>query len=127
MKTLLAVLASAAAIAAISPAVAQNYPSRSITMVVPFAAGGPTDTIARIMAERMGRALRQTVVVENVTGAAGSIGVGTVKPGSMTGWDSAMTGAPPTTAAVAAPCPNSGSGAADGATCDNALPKASAD
>jgi tripartite-type tricarboxylate transporter receptor subunit TctC len=78
MKTLLAVLASAAAIAAISPAVAQNYPSRSITMVVPFAAGGPTDTIARIMAERMGRALRQTVVVENVTGAAGSIGVGRV-------------------------------------------------
>ena len=47
-------------------------------MVVPFAAGGPTDTIARIMAERMSKALGQTVVVENVTGAAGSIGVGRV-------------------------------------------------
>jgi tripartite-type tricarboxylate transporter receptor subunit TctC len=47
-------------------------------MVVPFSAGGPTDTLARIMAERMGRALGQTVVVENVTGAAGSIGVGRV-------------------------------------------------
>ncbi len=47
-------------------------------MVVPFSAGGPTDTIARIMAERMGKALGQTVVVENTTGAAGSIGVGRV-------------------------------------------------
>jgi tripartite-type tricarboxylate transporter receptor subunit TctC len=47
-------------------------------MVVPFSAGGPTDTIARIMAERMGKALGQTVIVDNVTGAAGSIGVGKV-------------------------------------------------
>jgi tripartite-type tricarboxylate transporter receptor subunit TctC len=47
-------------------------------MVVPFSAGGPTDTLGRIVAERMGRALGQTVVVENVTGAAGSIGVGRV-------------------------------------------------
>jgi tripartite-type tricarboxylate transporter receptor subunit TctC len=78
MKTLLAALAAAATLAGTSPAAAQAYPSRSITMVVPFSAGGPTDTIARIMAERMGRALGQTVVVENVTGAAGSIGVGRV-------------------------------------------------
>jgi tripartite-type tricarboxylate transporter receptor subunit TctC len=78
MKTLLASLAAAATLAGISPAAAQAYPSHSITMVVPFAAGGPTDTIARIMAERMGKALGQTVVVENVTGAAGSIGVGRV-------------------------------------------------
>ena len=54
------------------------YPARSITLVVPFSAGGPTDTIARIMAERMSRSLGQTVVVENVTGAGGSIGVGKV-------------------------------------------------
>jgi tripartite-type tricarboxylate transporter receptor subunit TctC len=78
MKTLLAALAAAGTLAGTSPAAAQAYPSRSITMVVPFSAGGPTDTIARIMAERMGKALGQTVVVENVTGAAGSIGVGRV-------------------------------------------------
>ena len=57
---------------------AQSYPSRPITIIAPFAAGGPTDTIARIMAERMGRSLGQTIVVENATGAAGSLGVGRV-------------------------------------------------
>ena len=57
---------------------AQNYPSRPVILVAPFAAGGPTDVLARIMAERMGRSLGQTVVVENTTGAAGSIGVGRV-------------------------------------------------
>ena len=59
-------------------AVAQPYPSRPVTIVVPFSAGGPTDTIGRIMAERMRGPLGQTVVVENITGAAGSIGVGRV-------------------------------------------------
>src|SRR5499425_2046287 len=78
MKTLLAALAAAATFAVISPVAAQAYPTHPITMVVPFSAGGPTDTIARIMAERMGKALGQTAVVENVTGAAGSIGVGRV-------------------------------------------------
>jgi tripartite-type tricarboxylate transporter receptor subunit TctC len=78
MKTLLAALAAAATLAGTSLAAAQAYPSHSITMVVPFSAGGPTDTIARIMTERMGKALGQTVVVENVTGAAGSIGVARV-------------------------------------------------
>ena len=57
---------------------AQGYPARSIVLVVPFSAGGPTDTIARITAERMTRALGQTVVVENTTGSGGSIGVGRV-------------------------------------------------
>jgi tripartite-type tricarboxylate transporter receptor subunit TctC len=57
---------------------AQTYPSRPITIVVGFAAGGPTDTAARILAERMKAALGQPVIVENVTGAAGSIGVGRV-------------------------------------------------
>jgi len=57
---------------------AQNYPTRAIALIVPFSAGGPTDTIGRIMAERMGRSLGQTVVVENTTGAGGSIGVGRV-------------------------------------------------
>jgi tripartite-type tricarboxylate transporter receptor subunit TctC len=54
-------------------AAAQGYPSRAVTVTVPFAAGGPTDTIARIMAERMQRALGQSVVVENVVGAGGTI------------------------------------------------------
>lgn len=55
---------------------AQSYPSRPITMVVPFGAGGPTDVIARILAQRMGAVLGETIAVENVTGAAGTIGVG---------------------------------------------------
>jgi tripartite-type tricarboxylate transporter receptor subunit TctC len=57
---------------------ADNYPSHPITMVVPFAAGGPTDAMARILAERMRARLGQTILIENVTGAAGSLGVGRV-------------------------------------------------
>src|SRR6266849_5075724 len=56
----------------------QAYPSRPITIVVPFAPGGPTDTIGRIMAERMRGSLGQPVIIENVGGAGGSIGVGRV-------------------------------------------------
>jgi tripartite-type tricarboxylate transporter receptor subunit TctC len=52
-----------------------NYPQQQITMVVPFSAGGTTDVIARIMAEHMGRSLGQQIVVENVTGAGGTVGV----------------------------------------------------
>jgi tripartite-type tricarboxylate transporter receptor subunit TctC len=54
---------------------AQTYPTRPITVIVPFAAGGPTDAIARIIGERMRVSLGQAVVIENVTGASGSIGV----------------------------------------------------
>src|SRR5262245_55834521 len=61
-----------------SAAFAQSFPTKPVTIVVPFSAGGPTDTIARIMAERMTRSLGQTVLVENVTGAGGNIGVGRV-------------------------------------------------
>src|SRR5436190_916962 len=71
----IAVLAMATSIAGAN---AQGYPSRPITMVVPYAAGGPTDTIARIMAEKMRGPLGQTIIVENTTGAAGTIGVGRV-------------------------------------------------
>ena len=60
----------------VGSAVAQTYPSRPITMIVPFAVGGPTDTIGRIVAERLRAALGQPVIVENVTGAGGSIAVG---------------------------------------------------
>lgn len=77
MKTLVTLLGGLF-VAFASPACAQPYPSRPITMVVPFAAGGPTDTLARILAERLRTALGQTVIVENATGAAGSIGVGRV-------------------------------------------------
>src|SRR3977135_3191223 len=59
-------------------ACAQSYPSRPMTMVVPYSAGGPTDTIARIMAERMRTSIGQIIVVENTTGPAVSIGVGRV-------------------------------------------------
>ena len=62
----------------IDAATAQVYPSRPVTFIVPFAAGGPTDTVARIMADRMKTSLGQRVIVENVTGAGGSIGVGRV-------------------------------------------------
>src|ERR1700716_102168 len=57
-------------------ALAENFPSHPITIVVPFSAGGPSDVMARILAERMKVALGETVLIENVTGAGGSIGVG---------------------------------------------------
>ena len=57
-------------------AFAQNFPSRPVTIVVPFSAGGPSDAMARILAERMKVSLGEAVLVENVTGAGGSLGVG---------------------------------------------------
>jgi tripartite-type tricarboxylate transporter receptor subunit TctC len=61
-----------------SAAQAQAFPSKPLTMVVPFAAGGPVDTIARIVTAPMTKALAQPVIVESVTGAAGTVGVGRV-------------------------------------------------
>ena len=61
-----------------TPAAAQTYPSRVIKMVVPYPAGGPTDVIARIVAEELGRDLGQNVVVENLAGASGAVGTRTV-------------------------------------------------
>jgi tripartite-type tricarboxylate transporter receptor subunit TctC len=75
-----------AALGGAATADAQTYPSRPITMVVPYSAGGPTDTIARIMAERMRGPLGQIIVVENVTGAAGTIGVGKVARAAADGY-----------------------------------------
>src|SRR4051812_43612670 len=68
---------AACALLALS-AQAQSFPSKPVTLVVPFTAGGPTDTIARIFAERLSRSLGQPVIVENVTGAGGTLGVGKV-------------------------------------------------
>ena len=78
MKPRSALFAFAVVFAGLSAALAQNYPSRPVTMVVPFAAGGPVDTIARIVGAPMGKTLGQTVVVESVVGAAGTLGVGRV-------------------------------------------------
>jgi tripartite-type tricarboxylate transporter receptor subunit TctC len=79
MRSLSFVAAALAAISgAIGPASAQTYPSRPIMLIVPLATGGSTDVIARIMAEGMRASLGQPVIVENVTGAGGSIGVGRV-------------------------------------------------
>ena len=68
----------AALLAGMAGVAAQTYPSRPVTLVVAFAAGGSGDTIARILAEHMRTQIGQTIVVENVGGAAGSIGVGRV-------------------------------------------------
>ncbi|QFU17236.1 Bug family tripartite tricarboxylate transporter substrate binding protein [Microvirga thermotolerans] len=68
----LGLLAGAALVA--SPALAQDFPTRVIKMVVPYPAGGPTDVIARIVAEEMGKDLGQNVIVENLAGASGAVG-----------------------------------------------------
>jgi tripartite-type tricarboxylate transporter receptor subunit TctC len=80
MKRLIAIIALAvvASVAAQAHAQAQNWPSRQITLIVPFPPGGSTDVVARIMAEGMRPLLGQPVIIENVGGAGGSIGVGRV-------------------------------------------------
>jgi tripartite-type tricarboxylate transporter receptor subunit TctC len=75
MKKLIAALAAAAAVTLHSFAAgAQAYPERTITVVVPFSAGGPTDTVTRLVAEAMSKDLGQQVLVENVGGAGGTLG-----------------------------------------------------
>src|ERR1700759_5206142 len=75
-KIVLAALAALLTLGGIARA--ETFPSHPITMVVPFSAGGPTDAMARILAERMRVTLGQNILIENVTGAAGSLGVGRV-------------------------------------------------
>jgi len=68
-------------------ALAQSYPSHPITVIVPFPAGGPSDVVARILTEAMGKSLGQTVVIDNVGGAGGTIGsarVAAAKPDGYT-------------------------------------------
>jgi tripartite-type tricarboxylate transporter receptor subunit TctC len=70
-----AVTAALTALAGLQPAAhAQGYPTRPITMVVPFAAGGPTDAVARLMSDHMSRTVGQQIVIENVAGAGGTAG-----------------------------------------------------
>jgi tripartite-type tricarboxylate transporter receptor subunit TctC len=92
MKTraLLSLIAVVLAAICISPAWAQPYPSRPVTIVVPLAAGGPLDTLARILAEPMRAVLGQPVIVENVTGAAGTVGAGRVARAAADGYTIAM-------------------------------------
>ena len=72
-------LAIAVAAFAAMGAVAQDYPTRTVTMIVPYAAGGPTDTVARVLAQAMTKPMGQTVVVENKPSAGGLVGAETVK------------------------------------------------
>jgi tripartite-type tricarboxylate transporter receptor subunit TctC len=85
MQKLIAIVV-AALLAAVTSAAAQTFPSRPITMVVPYPAGGVTDTLARLLAERMKVALGQTIIVENVGGAGGSVGAGRVARAAADGY-----------------------------------------
>ena len=90
-RRLSAGLLAAAAILALASASAQApYPSKPVTLVVPAAAGGPTDTVARLIAESMTKTLGQTVVVENVGGAGGTIGMAKVARAAPDGYTIAV-------------------------------------
>jgi tripartite-type tricarboxylate transporter receptor subunit TctC len=74
MRAPIIVAVAAAALLAAVPTQAQQYPQRPITMIVPFAAGGPTDVLARVLGQHMSQTLGQSIVVEDVTGAGGTLG-----------------------------------------------------
>jgi tripartite-type tricarboxylate transporter receptor subunit TctC len=93
-----AVLGLAIGLGFASGAAGQTYPSRPITLVVPYAAGGSSDTIARILAERMRASLGQPVIIENLAGASGSIGTGRVARAAADGYTVGLGG--PTTHVV---------------------------
>jgi tripartite-type tricarboxylate transporter receptor subunit TctC len=82
--------ALAASLGFVSTATAQVFPSRPITMIVPFPAGGPNDTIGRIVPERMRASLGQPIVIENVPGANGTIGTGRVARAAADGYTLSM-------------------------------------
>lgn len=90
MKKLALSLAAAMTLAFSAGAQAQAYPTRPITMIVPFAAGGPTDIIARIVGENMSKTLGQQVVVENVAGAGGTTGIARAMSAAPDGYTIAM-------------------------------------
>src|SRR6267154_3539531 len=76
LRLLTIMVATLVGLASTGMAAAQGYPTRAITMIVPFPAGGATDTLARFLAEKMRAVLGQSIIIENIAGAAGSIGVG---------------------------------------------------
>jgi tripartite-type tricarboxylate transporter receptor subunit TctC len=77
-------------VAGVTPAMAQAYPSRAITLIVPAAAGGPTDALARMIGESMSRTLGQQIVVENAGGAGGTIGMARVAKAAPDGYTVAV-------------------------------------
>src|SRR5262245_66237495 len=80
-------LSALAAAASLSAAAAQAYPSRPISLLVPWAAGGSTDILARIVATHLHQSMGQPVVIENRTGAAGNIGTGAVARATPDGYN----------------------------------------
>jgi len=83
---LLAAALAATALAVTTVQAADNFPSRSVQMIIPFAAGGPTDIVGRIMSAKMGELLGQTFIVENKSGAGGNIGAESVAKASPDGY-----------------------------------------
>jgi tripartite-type tricarboxylate transporter receptor subunit TctC len=81
-----ALAAAFAAVLTIGPAAAQDYPTRPVTMVIPFAAGGPTDVLGRVVAARMSELLGQQIVIENIGGAGGMTGANRVKTAAPDGY-----------------------------------------
>jgi tripartite-type tricarboxylate transporter receptor subunit TctC len=86
MKRVLLTLAAALGLVTTAAQAQGNYPTRPITLVVPFTAGGTTDVVARLMADHMSRTLSQQLVVENVTGAGGTVGAGRVAKATPDGY-----------------------------------------
>src|SRR6476620_3756394 len=78
--------ACTALLISLGAAAAQDYPTRPVTMVIPFAAGGPTDVLGRVVAARMSELLRQQIVVENLGGAGGMTGANRVKTAAPDGY-----------------------------------------
>jgi tripartite-type tricarboxylate transporter receptor subunit TctC len=78
MRRLLIAATLATSLASITSVAAQNFPTRPVTIVVPFAAGGPADALARVIGDRMRVSLGHQVIIENIAGAGGSVGVGRV-------------------------------------------------
>ena len=89
LKNLTGALAGLLALG-LAPAAAQTYPARPITVIVPFAAGGPTDVIARIVSDSMSKTLGQAIVIENVVGAGGTTGVTRAKRAAPDGYTIVM-------------------------------------
>src|SRR6187549_2632964 len=85
-KLLAAIIAASTLSAASNPACAQQWPTRPVTVIVPFAAGGNTDVAARIFTDRLSQRLGQQFVVENKSGAGGSIGIGAMAKSAPDGY-----------------------------------------